>query len=594
MTMPSLEMLIDAVRRREMSRRAFVRTLATLGVAAPLAHDVLTASGIPPAAAQEPAWSPTRRGGGGPLRALWWQAATILNPHLTSGLKDVDGSRLFYEPLISFEADGTMVPVLAQEIPSVESGTVARDGLSTTWRLKRDVVWQDGQPFTAADVVFTWEYAADPATTATTLGTWERVERVERLDSHTVKIVFKKPTPYWAQVGASFMMPRHVFQPWKGAKAREAPANFRPVGTGPYRIVDFRPGDLIRAEINPQYHVANRPFFDTVEVKGGGDAVSAARAVLQTGEYDYAWNLQVEDDVLKRLERGGKGRVATAFGGAIEHILVNQSDPWKEVDGERASPKSVHPFLTDPAVRTALKLLIDRAAVQAEIYGRAGVATGAYVNEPTRFRSPNAAWEFSVDKAAQALEAAGWRKGADGIRARDGVRLRIVFQTSINGPRQKTQAIVKRAAAQAGIEVEVKAVAGSTFFSSDPANTDTTGHFHADLQMYTLSMGAPDPEGMMRQFTVAEITSRANKWQRRNVTRYRSDEYDRTFRAAEVELDPVKRAAFFIRLNDFIVQQAIVVPIVARGQVSAISRRLKDVALSGWEPDFWRLAWWRA
>jgi peptide/nickel transport system substrate-binding protein len=112
--------------------------------------------------------------------------------------------------------------------------------------------------------------------------------------------------------------------------------------------------------------------------------------------------------------------------------------------------------------------------------------------------------------------------------------------------------------------------------------------------MYTLSMGAPDPEGMMRQFTSAEIASRANKWQRRNVTRYRSDEYDRTFRAAEVELDPGKRAALFIRLNDLIVQQAIVVPIVARGQVAAISRRLKDVRLSGWEPDFWRVAWWRA
>jgi peptide/nickel transport system substrate-binding protein len=245
-------------------------------------------------------------------------------------------------------------------------------------------------------------------------------------------------------------------------------------------------------------------------------------------------------------------------------------------------------------VRTALKLLVDRRAVQAEIYGRAGVATGAYVNEPARFRSPNAAWEFNVDKAAQTLEAAGWRKGADGIRARDGMRLKLVFQTSINGPRQKTQAIVKRAAAQAGIDMELKSVAGSAFFSSDPANTDTTGHFHADLQMYTLSMGAPDPEGMMRQFTSAEIASRANKWQRRNVTRYRNDEYDRTFRAAEVELDPVKRAALFIRLNDLIVQQAIVVPIVARGQVAAVSRRLKDVSLSGWEPDFWRLAWWRA
>ena len=144
-----------------MNRRAFVRALATLGVAVPFARQTPAASGIAPAYAQAPAWSPTRRGGGGPMRALWWQAATLLNPHLTSGLKDADGARLCYEPLIAFDSDGALIPVLAQEIPGVENGTVARDGLSVIWRLKRNVVWQDGQPFTAADVVFTWEYAAD-------------------------------------------------------------------------------------------------------------------------------------------------------------------------------------------------------------------------------------------------------------------------------------------------------------------------------------------------------------------------------------------------------------------------------------------------
>jgi peptide/nickel transport system substrate-binding protein len=588
-----VDALLESVRRGAMSRREFVRAMAALGVTAPLAQQVLAAAGLARASAQEPAWTPTRRGGGGALRALWWQAATMLNPHLTSGLKDADGARLCYEPLVSFDTEGTMVPVLAQEIPSVENGAVARDGLSVVWKLKRNVVWQDGQPFTAADVVFTWEYAADPATAASTLGTWERIERVERVDSHTVKIVFKRPTPFWPQVATGGILPRHVFQAWKGARSREAPANLKPIGTGPYRIVDFRPGDVIRAELNPHYHVANRPFFDTVEVKGGGDAVSAARAVLQTGEYDYAWNMQVEDDVLKRLERGGKGRVVTTFGGTIEHLLVNQTDPWKEVDGERSSAKSVHPFLTDPAVRTALRLLVDRAAIQSEIYGRGGTATGVYLNAPPRFRSPSGAWEFNVEKAAQTLEAAGWRRGGDGVRVRNGVRLKIVLQTSVNAPRQKTQAIIKHAAAQAGIEVEVKAVAASAYFSADPANTDTAAHFNADVQMYAI-FGGPDPESLMRQFTAAEVAARANKWQRRNVTRYRNEEYDKIFRAAEVELDPIKRAGLFVRMNDMVVQQAVVVPIIWRGQVAAVSNRLKDVVHSGWESDLWRVAYWRA
>ena len=78
----------------------------------------------------------------------------------------------------------------------------------------------------------------------------------------------------------------------------------------PYTFVGFKPGDLVQGKLNPNYHMPNRPYFDTIEMKGGGDAVSAARAVLQTGEYDFAWNMQVEDEILKRLEASGKGQVA--------------------------------------------------------------------------------------------------------------------------------------------------------------------------------------------------------------------------------------------------------------------------------------------
>jgi peptide/nickel transport system substrate-binding protein len=590
-----LRELIEDVRAKRLSRRHFVQILVGLGLTAPMAAQMLTAAGVAQAQPKNPVFTPSKRGSGGPLKVLWWQAPTLLNPHFATGTKDQDASRIFYEPLCSYDPDGNLVPILAAVVPSISSGTLAKDGTWVVWRLKRGVTWHDGRPFTADDVVFNWEYAKDPATAAVTSGSYTSVERAEKVDSHTVKLVFAKPQPFWFDAFCGYrgmIIPKHVFEPFKGAKSREAPANLKPVGTGPYKFVDFKPGDVVTGAINPTYHEPNRPFFDTVEMKGGGDAASAARAVLQTGEYDYAWNMQVEDDILQRLEQGGKGRVEIWATGAPEHIQLNQTDPWKEVDGERASLKTTHPFLTDPAVRQALNLLVDRAAVQEQIYGRQGKTSANFLNSPSRFYSRTTRWEFNVDKANQVLDVAGWKRGADGIREKDGRRLKMVFQTSINAPRQKTQQIVKQAAAKAGIEMELKSVVASVFFASDPANADTYPHFYADIQMYNTTMGAPDPQYFMNQFTSWEASSRENKWQGRNITRWRNEEYDRIFRSAEGEMDPVKRAALFIRMNDLVIQNVVVIPVLWRNGVSAAATRLHGMELSGWDSGFWRLSHW--
>jgi peptide/nickel transport system substrate-binding protein len=262
------------------------------------------------------------------------------------------------------------------------------------------------------------------------------------------------------------------------------------------------------------------------------------------------------------------------------------------VDGERASPKTKHPTLADAAVRQALNLLVDRAAVQEQIYGRTGIATANFLNAPSKFQSKNMKWEFNIDRANQLLDQAGWKRGSDGIRVKDGKRLKFLYQTSINAPRQKNQQIVKQAAAKAGIEMELKSVTASVFFSSDPGNNDTYPHFYSDLQMYTTTMTAPDPQRFMDQFTTAQISSKANKWSGRNVTRWSNDEYDRAWKAAEAEMDPVKRAALFIKCNDLVIQNVVVIPVVWRPRVAAISSRLREAQQSGWDSDFWNLPNW--
>ncbi len=587
-----LRELVDEVRDGRLARRDFVARMVALGVGVSLASAML--ADIAAAETTDVPYKPTKRGGGGPLRMLLWQGPTLLNPHFASGTKDQEGCRPFYESLARYDENGTIVAVLAAEIPSRANGGIAADGLSTTWRLKKDVKWHDGQPFTADDVVFNWQYATDPATGAFSTGFYTNVKSVEKLDALTVRVNFVKPTPIWDRSCNIWLIPKHMFAPFIGAKSREAPANQKPVGTGPYKFVAFTPGDLVRGVANMDYYLPNRPHFDTIEIKGGGDATSAARAVMQTGEFDYAWGVLVEDSVLKQMEAGGKGRMVFKPTGNPEMIMLNAADPTTEVDGERANVKSKHFAFSDPAVRKAFGLLVDRKSVQDFVFGRLATPAPNLLNNPPQYNSKAITPEFNVDKANALLDGAGWRRGPDGVRAKDGKRLKLVYQTSINSVRQKIQAIVKQACAKAGIEVELKTVQASVYFSSDMANPDTYGKFYADIEMYLNTRTGTDPDRFMQQWVSWEICQKANGWQLQNKTRWSSPEYDKAFRAAEIELDPVKRAALFIQMNDMACNAGYSIPVALRAQVTALSKSIV-APLTGWDLDLSGLHdWYRA
>ena len=301
--------------------------------------------------------------------------------------------------------------------------------------------------------------------------------------------------------------------------------------------------------------------------------------------------MQVEDEILRRLEQGGKGRVTRVLAGGLEFVQFNHSDPWTELEGERANPRSRHPILGDAAVREALNMLVDRKSIVDYIYGRSGVPTRNFLNNPPRFQSPNTKFEFDVEKANRVLDAAGWKRGSDGIREKGGRKLKFLFQTATNAPRQKTQAIVKQACQKAGIELELKVVTPSVFFSTDEGNPDTYTKFFADLQMYGTNMRQPDPDLFMTQFVSTEASSKANKWQGRNISRWKNEEYDRAYRAAESEFDPVKRAGLFIRMNELMIDNRAVIPIMSRYEVNAVANKLK-LPLSGWDSNLSLLRDW--
>ena len=532
------------------------------------------------------------------LKLLYWQAPTILNPHLSTGFKDSEASRITLEPLASFNNNGELIPFLAAEIPSVANGGVAADGKSVTWKLKQNVKWSDGQPFTAQDVVFTYNFVTNPEVASVSGGVYEVVSSVEAIDDYTVKINFKEVNPAWnlVFVGAEGMiLPKHIYQNYNGANAREAPANLQPIGTGAYRVVEFKPGDTVIYEANPEFREAAQLGFEKVELKGGGDATSAARAVLQTSDADFAYNLQVEAKILQELEAAGKGKVVSNFGALMERLVINHTDPNRATeDGERSSVKFPHPFFSDRKVRQALTFAIDRKTIAEQLYGVTGQETANFLVAPQQYASSNTSYEYNPERAAKLLDEAGWKDtNGNGIRDKNGIEMSVVFQTSVNPLRQKTQAIIKRDLQDLGFEVELKSIDASVYFSSDPSSEDTVEHFYTDLQMYTTGNTNPDPGAYMQFYLCESIPQKSNSWQGDNHARYCNEAYDNLWRESTQELDPKKREQLFIEMNDLLVDEVAVIPLVHRANVTAFSNDITGYELTPWDMRTWDIMNWQ-
>ena len=529
------------------------------------------------------------------LTLLYSRTPTTLNPHLASGFQDFEAARLVYEPLATYAADGSMVPVLALVVPTPENGGIAADGRSVTWRLKPDVRWSDGQPFTAEDVAFTFNFVNNLEVAAVTAKYYKAIEKVEAIDPLTVKITFKEPNPSWALpfTGQNGMiLPKHIFESVQGVNARQAPESVQPVGTGPYRFITVTDGSWTYAA-NEQYR-EGLPAFTLVELKGGVTPSVAARQVLRDGTADFAHNLQIGVDERLELAAGSEGRVMATFGAFVERIMLNPTDPDKVTkDGEKSSIENPHPFLSDVRVRQAIDLAIDQTAIADEIYGNAGQRTNQLLPYPRTYINPNLPYRYDVSQANALLDEAGWKDtNGNGIRDKDGIEMRMVFQTPINPVRQQTQSFVKDSLAEVGIEIENRRVVVDDFFSADPAQTSSLNHFYADMQEYNAGSDTPDPSIYMSWWLCDEIASLENRWQKPNNARYCNPEYDKVWTKASTELDPEKRSQLFQQMNTILSQDAIVIPLVRRAVTNGVSNRITGVDPTPWDTSTWDIGTW--
>jgi peptide/nickel transport system substrate-binding protein len=534
---------------------------------------------------------------------LYWQAVSSMNPYLSGGTKEIDASSLVIEPLARYDEDGNMIPWLVDEIPTVDNGGVSEDLTTITWKLSEGLVWSDGTPVTSADAVLTWQYCSTPETGCAQAQNWEDVVSVEAVDDLTVTVTFgvPKPFPYGPFVGStSPLLQAAQFGDCVGAAAQGCTdANFGPIGTGPYMVEEFRANDVVTYVANPNYREEGKPFFQRAIIKGGGDAESAARAVLETGEADYAWNLQVLPAILTQMEAAGIGQIIARTSSAVERIHINNTNPDPALGDMRSvlqpDGANAHPFLTDPVVYTALSMAIDRSIIAEQLYGSGGVPTCNLLASPALYASPNNEACLTQDIAgANALldEAGIVDTDGDGIREREGVPLRLLYQTSTNAVRQATQELIKQWWTEIGVETELRNVDAGVFFGGDPASPDTYGKFFADVQMFTNTFDGTDPEGYMSQWQCSEASGPENNWLGNNISRWCNDEYDALVAqmAQTAALD--ERIALAIQMNDMIVQQGGAIALIHRADVSAKANSLEGVRMNTIDAELWNIADW--
>ena len=537
------------------------------------------------------------------LTLLYWQAPSLPGSYLSAGTKDVDAGAITLEPLAKYDPDGNLVPALADQIPTLENGGFPQDLTSITWKLKEGLKWSDGSDVTAEDVVFTWRYCVDEETGCTSESSFDGIASVQALDGLTVKITFEAPTPYpySAFVGSGTpIISRTQFADCIGAAAATCDAqNMAPLGTGPYRIISFKINDEAVYERNPFYRGA-APYFDRVVIKGGGDATSAARAVMERGEADYAWNLQVEPEILTVMEAAGLGKVVVAFTSLVERIVVNQTNPDPALGDDRSEyldGQNPHPFLTFKPIRQAMSLAIDRGRISEEFYGFAAEPTCNLVTGPPNYASTanDGCLPQDIEGANRLLDDSGvLDTDGDGIREYNGVPLRTTYQTSANAIRQSTQALVRDWWRQIGIETELVQHDASVFFGGDPVADKEASYrrFFADVQMYASGSGI-DPQQSLSGSLCKRIPTRENNWAFSNIARSCDPEYDRLFAQLEQTRIGSEREALVKQLNDIDVQNYHEIPLVERGAVSAHLNTLLGVRINGWDSELWNIAEWR-
>lgn len=341
-----------------------------------------------------------------------------LNPHLATTLIMGNLSQLTMAYLVRYGHDNRPVPELATIVPTKANGGVSKDGLTITWHLRRGVKWSDGAPFDGDDVVFSTNAVNNPHNNEVGRDGWNLITKIDEPDKFTVIYHLKKPysgylPSFFGSAGANpCVLPKHILGDLPNIN--QAPYNSKPVGIGPFRYVDWIRGDHLTLEANP-YYWRGQPKIKKIIYKIIPDR-NTLLTQLQTGEIDM-WTY-VSAAYYDRVH--ALPNVATFRGPSYlyTHVTFNTS----------------HPVFADKLVRQALRLATDRKLLRDKINHGIGILQESSVTpaSPLAVKVPQI--PYDVAKANQLLDQAGWKRGPDGIRAKNGVKMNVDWGTPAGSP----------------------------------------------------------------------------------------------------------------------------------------------------------------
>jgi peptide/nickel transport system substrate-binding protein len=492
--------------------------------------------------------------------------------------------RLVVEGLTAAAPDGSPRAVLAVEVPTVASGTVrlTPDGAMTVrWSLRPDLRWSDGTPLTSADIRFTWRAVMSDPLVSTREG-YELITDIETPDERTALVRYRAIDAAYA-TRFDAVLPRHVLE---GANDAVVAAYARaPLGTGPFRITEFVSGDHATAERNERYRVAGRPYLDRVIFRFVS-SVDAAKLQLRAGEVDAAGSLSEVDAA--ELEADPAIQVTSVPSPAVETLAFNLMRPGST---------SPHPVLGDVAVRRALVLATPKALIVNKLlYGRTR-AGSSEIPIGWAARSDLAQESYDSVRAAKLLDDAGWRRDADGVRVKDGVRLSLrVVSTTGNKLREQIEQVLVDEWRALGVDLRIANVPSAVLTGAWQSNgVRKRGDFDLLLAQTGLGVTSPDPQTYLAQRHRCDAIPRAeNNGAGSNYERFCDARVDRLLDEAGHTLERDRRRDLYGQVLAILNERAIAIWLYDRGRYDAFRTRVLGYAPNGWDVATWNAAEWYA